>query len=141
MAQEERNDWCFGCGKANPIGLKMEFSESDGKYISVFVPGPEHQSYEGTLHGGIVSTLLDEVMGRYHCVRGLKAVTARLEMRFRRPTPVGQRLTVSGWVVKERGKLIEMAGNITLPDGTITAEGRSLLAISGTIDAEAYRDA
>jgi acyl-coenzyme A thioesterase PaaI-like protein len=139
-AREDRNDWCFACGKENPIGLKMEFFERDGRYVSVFVPGPEHQSYEGTLHGGIASTLLDEVMGRYHCMRGLKAVTARLELRFRHPTPVGQALTVSGWVVKERGKLIEMAGNIALADGTITAEAKSVLVVSGTIDAAAYRD-
>ncbi len=139
MVEEVRNDWCFACGKANPIGLKMEFAESDGKYMSFFVPGPQHQGYEGTLHGGIISTLLDEVMGRYHCVRGLKAVTARLETRFRRPTPLGQQLTVSGWVVRERGKLIEMAGTIALPDGTITAEGKATLIVSGTIDPEAYR--
>lgn len=140
MDTEERNDWCFACGKSNPIGLKMEFAEKDGKYFSVFVPGPEHQSYEGTLHGGIISTLLDEVMGRYHCTRGIKAVTARMETRFRRPTPVGQKLTVSGWLVKERGKLIEMAGRVALPDGTITAEAKATLIASGTINPEAYRD-
>ncbi len=140
MTRLNRNDWCFGCGKANPIGLKLRFAERNGKYTAVFTPGREHQSYEGTLHGGIVSALLDEVMGRYPCTRGLMAVTARLETRFRRPTPLGETLTVSGWVVRERGKLIEMAGTVVLPDGTVTAEGKATLVVSGTVDPEAYRD-
>lgn len=138
MTQEDRNDWCFACGKLNPIGLKMEFFESDGKYISKFTPGPEHQSYESVLHGGLISTMLDEVMGRYHCVRGIKAVTARLETRFRNPTPVGQELTISGWVVKERGKLIEMAGSVALADGTVTAEGRATYVVSGAVNPDKY---
>ncbi len=71
--EEGRNDYCFACGKANPIGLKLAFREmDDGRYVSIFTPGPEHQSYEGALHGGIIGTVLDEVMGRVHCKRGLK---------------------------------------------------------------------
>ncbi|MDD3370377.1 MAG: PaaI family thioesterase [Alphaproteobacteria bacterium] len=140
MSEEERNDWCFGCGKANPIGLKMTFALKDGKYTSVFKAGPEHQSYEGTVHGGILSALLDETMGRYHCRQGVKAITARLETRFRRPTPIGEPLTVCGWVVKERGKLIEMAGSVALADGTVTVEAKASMIVAGTIDPEAYRD-
>jgi len=137
-AEDARNDWCFACGKANPIGLKMEFFERDGKYVSLFTPGPEHQSYAGTVHGGIIGTMLDEVMGRYQCTRGLKAVTARLELRYRHPTPVGRQLTVSGWMVREHGRLIEMAGSVALPDGTVTVEAKATLVVSGTI--VPYRD-
>ncbi|WP_337996420.1 PaaI family thioesterase [Oleispirillum naphthae] len=138
--EEARNDYCFACGKANPIGLKLKFCERGGRYVSIFTPGPEHQSYEGALHGGIIGTVLDEVMGRVHCKHGLKVVTARMETRYRHPTPVGQALTVSGWVVKERGKLIEMAGSIALPDGTVTAEARASLLVIGTIDPAEFQD-
>jgi len=139
--EEARNDYCFACGKANPIGLKLTFREmEDGRYVSIFTPGPEHQSYEGALHGGIIGTVLDEVMGRVHCKRGLKVVTARMETRYRHPTPVGQALTVSGWQVKTRGKLIEMAGSVALPDGTVTAEATATMLVIGGIDPAEFQD-
>jgi uncharacterized protein (TIGR00369 family) len=126
------NDWCFGCGKHNPIGLKLTFAEEDGVYIARFTPRAEHQSYDGTIHGGIISTLLDEVMGRYLYVnKGRNVATAKLEVRFRKPTPIGQELTIRGWVVKERGKLIETAGTVALADGTVTAEGHAMLMDAG----------
>jgi acyl-coenzyme A thioesterase PaaI-like protein len=128
---DESNQWCFACGPRNPIGLKLAFLEEDNTYLTTFIPGPEHQGYDGIMHGGLVSTLLDEVMARYLHAKGLNAVTARLDVRFRQPTPIGQQLTVSGWIIGQRGKMYELAGKITLPDGTITAEGKAIIAIKG----------
>jgi acyl-coenzyme A thioesterase PaaI-like protein len=126
------NKWCFGCGEKNPIGLKLEFAEENGVYVTHFTPREEHQSYDGTIHGGIIATLLDEVMGRYlYIVKGRNIATAKLEVRFRQPTPVGKELTIRGWIVKERGKLIETAGTMALADGTITAEGHAMLLDAG----------
>ncbi|SHI99964.1 PaaI family thioesterase [Propionispora hippei] len=131
MAEREGrdDDWCFACGRKNPIGLKLNFREENGIYITEFKPGPEHQSYNGIVHGGIISTLLDEVMVRYLYSLGHHAVTARLEVRYRRPTPVNRTLTVTGWIVKERGKLYEMTGKVVLPDGSVTAEGKATVAV------------
>lgn len=127
---EERDDgWCFACGRKNPIGLKLNFREENGTYITEFKPGQEHQSYNGIVHGGIISTLLDEVMVRYLYSLGHHAVTARLEVRYRRPTPIDRMLTVTGWIVKERGKLYEMIGKVVLPDGSVTAEGKATVAV------------
>ncbi|VBB07541.1 Hypothetical protein LUCI_2805 [Lucifera butyrica] len=126
---EERNEWCFACGRHNPIGLKLNFREMEDRYVSTFTAGPEHQGYDGIVHGGIVSTLLDEITARYIYAKGYNAVTARLEVRFRQPTPVGQELTVAGRVVGQRGKLYEMQADIRLPDGTVTAEGKATVMI------------
>lgn len=126
---DERNQWCFACGKLNPIGLKLQFEEKNEKYISHFTPGPEHQSYDGIMHGGLISTLLDEIMARYPYANGLNAVTARLEVRYRQPTPIGQPLTVTGWMVERRGRLIELAGSVALADGTVTAEGKATVMV------------
>lgn len=127
-----RNDeWCFACGRDNPIGLKLDFQEENDTYISTFIPGPEHQGYGGIMHGGLVSTLLDEIMARYLYAKGLTAVTAKLEVRFRHPTPIGQELRICGWITGQRGKMYELAGNITLPDGTVTAEGKATVAVKG----------
>lgn len=128
---DESNQWCFACGPRNPIGMKLSFREEENRYLTTFVPGPEHQGYDGIMHGGLVSTLLDEVMARYLHAQGLNAVTARLEVRFRQPTPIGQELTISGWITGQRGKMYELAGKITLPDGTVTAEGKAIIAIKG----------
>ncbi|MDT8904094.1 PaaI family thioesterase [Anaeroselena agilis] len=122
---DERNTWCFACGPDNPIGLKLDFAEEGDKYVARFTAGPEHQGYDGIVHGGIVSTLLDEIMARYPYAKGDDTVTARLEIRYRQPTPVGQELTVSGWIVGKRGRIYEMAGTVALADGTVTAEGKA----------------
>lgn len=125
----DSNSWCFVCGEDNPIGLHLSFKEENDTYITTFTPGPEHQSYNGVLHGGLISTLLDEIMARYLYARGQTAVTAKLEVRFRAPTPIGQPLTISGRIIGQKGKMYEMAGSVALPDGTITAEGKALIAL------------
>lgn len=125
----EQNNWCFVCGEANPIGLHLTFHEEEGIYVTTFTPGPEHQSYNGILHGGLVSTLLDEIMGRYIYEMGKTALTAKLEVRFRAPTPIGQLLTIRGRIVGKKGSMYEMAGSITLPDGTVTAESKAMIAV------------
>lgn len=127
----DNNDWCFACGPRNPIGLKLTFREENDTYLSTFTPGPEHQGYNGIMHGGLVSTLLDEIMARYLYAKGLTAVTAKLEVRYRHPTPIGQELRISGWITGQRGKMYELAGKITLPDGTVTAEGKATVAVKG----------
>lgn len=126
---DERNTWCFACGPDNPIGLKLDFSEEGEKYVARFTAGPEHQGYDGIVHGGIVSTLLDEIMARYPYAKGEDTVTARLEIRYRQPTPVGRELTVTGWIVSKRGRIYETAGTVALADGTVTAEGKATVMV------------
>jgi len=123
------NQWCFVCGKENPIGLQLTFIEKDESYITTFTAGPQHQGYDGIMHGGLVSTILDEVMARYLYAQGFNAVTAKLEVRFRKPTPIGQQLTATGRVVGKRGNMYELVSEITLPDGTITAQGKATVAV------------
>lgn len=129
VRMRDPNAWCFVCGKDNPIGLHLEFKEKDGMYYTTFTPRREHQSYNGVLHGGIVSTLLDEIMTRYLYAQGKKAVTAKLEVRFRTTTPIGQPLTICSRIVGTKAGMIEMAGTVALMDGTITAEGKALIAL------------
>lgn len=125
----ERNQMCFACGTNNPIGLKLKFRQEQDAYITTFTAGLEHQSYDGVVHGGIVSTLLDEVMGRYIYSQGYLAVTAKLDVRFRKPTPVGEALTITGKILGRRGNMIELSSSIALADGTITAQGKATVAV------------
>ena len=120
---EAQNEWCFACGRLNPCGLKLTFEEIDDTYITHFTGAPEHQGYDGIMHGGIVSTLLDEIMARYIYAKGVTAVTARLEVRYLKPTPIGVPLLIKGRIAHHKGRIYETTGTIELPDGTVTAEG------------------
>jgi len=127
MAMADENSWCFACGPDNPMGLMLTFYEENDTYNTTFIAQKRHQGYNGIVHGGIVSTLLDEVMARYIYSKGIQAVTARLEIRYRNPTPIGEKLTISGKIVSQRGKMYEMTGSICLADGTVTAEGKAIV--------------
>lgn len=126
---EDKNQWCFGCGPLNPIGLKLKFQQENDCYVTNFTAGPEHQSYNGIVHGGILSTLLDETMVRYLYAKGLNAVTARMELRYREQTPIGQPLQITSRILKQKRNLYEMAGEIRLPDGTVSVEGKATVFI------------
>ena len=52
----DTNPMCFGCGKNNPIGLHMHFKVDENGCSSHFTPEPCHQSYDGRMHGGLIST-------------------------------------------------------------------------------------
>jgi acyl-coenzyme A thioesterase PaaI-like protein len=126
----DQNEWCFACGRLNPCGLKLEFEEQDDSYITHFTGTAQHQGYDGIMHGGIVSTLLDEIMARYIYAKGVTAVTGRLEIRYLKPTPIGVPLLVRGRITKNRGRIYETAGMIELPDGTVTAEGTAKVFVT-----------
>ena len=129
MEEIKRDDWCFACGLKNPFGLKMEFYWEGEDYLCRFTPRKEHQGYDEIMHGGLVSTLLDEVMGRSLYIQKIEAVTARLEVRYRQPTPIGQELVIRGQMIEKRGKIWRLAANIMLPDGTVTAEAIATMMV------------
>ena len=77
---------CFGCAPNNPIGLHMEFFEEGDDVISFWRPQEHYQGWIGVLHGGIISTLIDELANwvlsrRLQCA----GVTTKLEVKYRRP--------------------------------------------------------
>jgi len=118
---------CFVCGIENPIGLKLKFYTDDqGRCITHFRPRQEHQGYPGHLHGGLISTLLDETMGRVLTGQNVWAMTGQLEVRFRKPVPLDQELTIVGELIHSRSRVYEARGEIRLPDGTVLAEGSGL---------------
>src|ERR1700694_3190033 len=77
------------------------------------------------LHGGVVATLLDEAMAHAAIAAGVRAMTAKLEIRFRKPAPVGTPLTLEGTIVHRRGKVLDAEAVLTDGAGTVYAEGRS----------------
>jgi uncharacterized protein (TIGR00369 family) len=107
---------CFGCGRLNPRGLRLAFRTLPAALgpgvWAPFVPDRELEGYAGVVHGGIVSTVLDEIMAWALYERGVWAVTAELSVRFRRPIVIDTPTRAIGRLVVDRGRLIEASGEI-----------------------------
>ncbi len=127
MEKQPNSRMCFVCGIENPIGLRLAFyTDEEGQCLTRFRPRPEHQGYPGHLHGGIIATLLDETMGRVLTQEQVWAMTGTLEVKYRRPVPLDQELTVVGQLVRHRSRAYEAHGEIRLPDGTVLVEGNGI---------------
>ncbi len=119
-----KTDHCFACGKHNPDGLGLEFhiDTDTGIVQSEYTPPTRYQGYGGVVHGGILATLLDEIMAHSLWQRGIAAVTAKMALRYREPVPIGERLLIYGRTTEERGKLATTEGWLTTATGTKLVE-------------------
>ncbi len=134
------SDLCFGCGKNNPCGLKLEFNW-DGRVVrSEFTPTELHQGWKEIIHGGILVALLDEAMAYAACFAKAGGVTATMEARFRRPVSVGQPLIITAWVNKKTRRFAETEARLTLKDGTVVTEARAMQYVSRDITIPAEGD-
>ena len=119
--------WCFGCGRQNPIGLKLSFYEDGDQVWAPWAPAREHQGYEGIVHGGLISTVLDEVMGWAIYIRKLWAVTGTMNVRFRKPVRVGDALTARAWVESVTGRKVDVRAQLVRDgDGQVLADATAL---------------
>ena len=126
-AKQPNSKMCLVCGLKNPFGLHTSFYELDNnELLAIFKPREEHQSYPGRLHGGIISTILDEAIGRaimIHSEGEIWGVTIDLQVRFKKPVPLDKELRVIGRITKNSSRFFEGSGELLLGDGTIAAEG------------------
>ena len=103
---------CFACGELNEQGLRLAIhTDPKGSWTETTLE-PRFQGWEAVAHGGIVCTLLDEVMAWAVIGRGTWGVTARLNVTFRRPIPVGRAIRAEGWVVDENRRAHRAEGRI-----------------------------
>ena len=121
---------CFGCGRDNPVGLKLEFVRTPGESRCEFTLGQHYEGWNGVVHGGIVCTILDEAMAHAYFPQG-RGITTKAEFRFRRPARVGEPMVVTGRLVKMTRKLLTAEAAITLEDGTVVAEGTAQAYVVG----------
>jgi acyl-coenzyme A thioesterase PaaI-like protein len=93
---------CFGCGTRNPIGLRMIFYRQGNAICSDVMLTRDHVGWQNMAHGGIISTLLDEVMAwAVIYLRKAVPVTRKMTVRYRAPVPVEIPLTVRGTIAPE----------------------------------------
>jgi uncharacterized protein (TIGR00369 family) len=132
MIELKDNDRCYVCGKKNPLGLSVDF-EIDARERSIqarFTPSPDHQGYEGIVHGGILSALLDEAMAKLAFSLGLKIVTAEMTVKFKTPAKPGEELFITGRLLDESKRLISAEAQIEKGSVVIAEAKGKLLRIA-----------
>jgi acyl-coenzyme A thioesterase PaaI-like protein len=125
---------CFACGPDNAAGLRMTFAYGDGTAKCTVIPRRDFAGWSDIMHGGIVVTLLDEAMAHAVLGAGVRAVTARIEVRFRKAVPTELPLVAEGIVRGRRGRVLEVDGTLAGEDGTLFAESHARFVAETTVD-------
>ena len=126
---------CYACGQRNPYGLQMVFRQENDTIVSDFQPREEHQGFPGVIHGGIIAALFDEALNRTSMLAAqpVWSMTGRLEVRYRRYVPYGPHLRLRARLDRQRGRMIQASGTLTLADDeeAVLAEAQgSFMALS-----------
>jgi acyl-coenzyme A thioesterase PaaI-like protein len=131
MIKQPNSYHCFVCGVKNDAGVHVRFYETTtaegvSEVIACFTGQPHHQGYPGRMHGGVITAILDETIGRAVNIGegedpSTWGVTAELNVRFRKPVPLGVELEARGRITRDIHHLFEGTGEIYLPDGTVAA--------------------
>lgn len=130
---QNRGNNCFVCGPSNPIGLGVVFrlekensDEANDEALvcrAEFTPQSQHMGYDNVTHGGIVFSLLDDVMANWLWLQGQQCFTAKADIRYRGELPVGTAVVLEGRCLKRKGRLAQMEGRIIgASDGKVFAE-------------------
>jgi uncharacterized protein (TIGR00369 family) len=129
---------CFGCGGANARGMQLTFEQDDAsrRIRGSFRLTADYQGGTGFVHGGIVATLLDEVMAKVSRFEGDHAVTGELTIEYVQPVPVDKDVIVEGWEVARNGRNLLREGEIRDASGAVLARGKGRFV---QIDVEALR--
>ena len=112
---------CFVCGDQNSHGLAARFYYDRGKAVTKVIASEDYEGYRGIYHGGVISSLLDEVMIKAILAEEKYAVTVELTVRYLAPVNVGDEITFTGKVIKTRGRVSFTEGEATGTDGRVFA--------------------
>lgn len=121
---------CFACGLENPAGLHLHFYDDGADEVVADVTiAPDHQGYPGIVHGGVVAAILDEVGGRTVMIGDHLRffMTAKMDIKYRRPVPVGSPLRAVGRLVKQRDRVATAHAELRSTEGDVLAEADLLL--------------
>ncbi len=128
---DELENHCFGCGTDNPRGLHLAFTlvlSPDGTptATTTFQLTRAYQGAPGFIHGGIIATLMDEVMSKLNRPLGALAMTRHMELDYLRPAPLNQTLTLTGSHTRREGRKLFHAAQLLDTHGTLLARATGL---------------
>lgn len=121
---------CFVCGDQNSHGLKVKFF-ADGELAKAeYIAGSDFQGYKDMFHGGILAALLDEVMIKAVIAKGMVVVTAGMEIAFKKPVKIGEKILLTGKMTEQKKRIILTEGKARLVNGDVVAvaSGKYFLA-------------
>lgn len=118
---------CFACGDLNVDGLRLRLHiEGDGCWTELTL-ADRFEGWQGIAHGGIVCTILDEVMAWSLARTDSWGVTARMAVDFKRPVPVGTPIRADGRLIRARRRVHETEAQLVdLRDGTVLAKATAV---------------
>ncbi len=109
----EEHSGCVVCGVDNTAGLQITYiTETAGKVIAQWIPSARYEGFKGLIHGGILSTVLDEAMAKAVVSLKLEALTAELTVRFRCHVKPDEPLLITGWMVSHHKKLLKLEASL-----------------------------
>jgi uncharacterized protein (TIGR00369 family) len=122
---------CFGCGGDNAAGMKLVFDlDFDAQRTrGRFVLGANYAGGAGFAHGGIIAVVLDEAMGKLSKLSEEKAVTAEMNVEYRKPVPVDKEIVVEGWQTEEKGRNRSRVAEIRDAAGNLLARGTARFVV------------
>ena len=126
---EKSPTMCFACGQDNPLGLKLNFKWDNKIARAEFTPNKFHQGWAGIVHGGIIECLLDEAMNYAPYFEGITCVTAKMQVRLRRPALIDEPLIITSSIIKKTRRLVEAKAAISLKDGTPVADSTATMFV------------
>ena len=122
---------CFGCGAANAAGMKLSFDlDLEARRArGSFVLGPDYAGGGGFAHGGIIAVVLDEAMGKLSRLADQSAVTAEMNIEYKRPVPIDKPIVVEGWQEEATGRNRFRVAEIRDLQGNLLARGKGRFVI------------
>ena len=130
-AQNNVHADCVLCGSRNPLSLGLSFHRcDDGDVKAIFQAHPGLQGYQGILHGGVISSLLDAAMT--HCLfhQGIEAVTGDLHVRFVKSVPCNAQMELRAQVLKASPPLYRLKGELLIGGKTMAWAEAKFMEIS-----------
>jgi uncharacterized protein (TIGR00369 family) len=112
---------CFACGSLNAHGLHLVLHAGDDRCWIETTLEDRFQGWDGIAHGGIICTLLDEVMAWALVEHDMWGVTARMQVEFKRPVPIGTPIRGEGRVTAVRRRIVEAEAALHDPEGNVLA--------------------
>ncbi len=126
---------CYACGLSNPIGLHLDgfHRRSETEIGAIFQPRAEHRGTVGSLHGGVIAAALDEICAwTAVLLADTLAVTATLDLRFRRPAETDGEYDLIGALGESSGRRLRINGSLGR-EGTIVAEARGVFLATDSV--------
>jgi uncharacterized protein (TIGR00369 family) len=123
-----QKNFCFGCGKNNPEGMRLRFTYDEKRncFVCRFRLGKRYTGPPGHCHGGIIATILDEAMGKVNKLGNVIALTSEITVNYRKPVPLNKPLRVESREVEVEGRRHVNMAEILNEKGEVLARSRGL---------------